>query len=334
MALSVSNASVFFEKIIGLGNDAFKFLFDIAQKSAQTEENEWREFKAGGFIGMVPKAGASGKKVFNPDQKVKAIWSESLGAFANSGGGVLIWGIKAPNKVAEGVDLVADARGLEVRLKDLASDALDPPVLGVEVLAVTGRPDSIGSGFVVCYIPVSDHSPHRSVWGDHEYCLRTQDGNRPIPTAVLRRMFYPQASPVLFPIAKAEIVRGDDGWYHFQMSVDLKNRGLASGEDVAIQLSSNRGFRPHHDVHNWTTDGSIFRSTSTIHPEQTVRWLHNCTNDVRNWQEEGLIISFNIRIFARNAPANAFELNFTGAELVKMIGFQGPIEREAKLVGA
>jgi hypothetical protein len=334
MALSVSNASVFFEKIIGLGNDAFRFLSELAEKSEKTEENEWREFKAGGFIGVVPTSGASGKKAFNPDQKVKAIWSESLGAFANSGGGVLIWGIKAPNRVAEGVDFVADARGLEVRLKDLTSDALDPPALGVEVLAVTAEPDSTGFGFVVCHIPASDHSPHRSVWGAREYYLRTQDGNRPMPTAVLRRIFYPQTSPVLFPIARAEIVRGDDGWYHFQMSIDLKNRGLASGEDVAIQLSSNRGFKPHHDGHNWTPDGSTFRSTTIIHPEQTVRWLHNCTNDVRNWQEEGLAISFNIRIFAKNAPANAFELSFTGAELVKMIGFKGPIEREAKLVGA
>jgi hypothetical protein len=54
MAFSVSNASVFFEKIIGLGNNAFRFLSEIAEKSEKTEENEWREFKAGGFISVVP----------------------------------------------------------------------------------------------------------------------------------------------------------------------------------------------------------------------------------------------------------------------------------------
>jgi hypothetical protein len=332
MASPLSNASVFFQKIISLGSSAFDYLSEIANKSADTKENEWREFKSGGFIGASPKSGAAGRGSFNPEQKVKAIWSECLGAFANSGGGVLIWGIKAPNKVAEGVDLVSDAPALEGRLKELASDAVDPPGLGGGVLAVIGK---FGKrGFVACHVPPSDHSPHRSIWGDREYYLRTQDGNRPIPTAILRRMFYPQASPILFPVAKARIPKGDDGWHHFEMSVDLRNRGLASAEKVAVQLSSNHGFLPHPDSHNWTYDGTVFRGTLTIHPDQTVRWLHNCTNDVRNWQEDGLVIAFTFRIFSRNAPATAFELSFDGSELLATVGANRPIEREAKMIGA
>jgi hypothetical protein len=54
----------------------------------------------------------------------------------------LVWGIKAPNRIAEGVDLVANAKALEERLRTLASDAVDPPILGVEVLAV-----------IACFIP-------------------------------------------------------------------------------------------------------------------------------------------------------------------------------------
>jgi hypothetical protein len=181
MASSPSNASVFLQRIKNVGSDAFEYLSELAEKSAMTEENEWREFKAGGFVGIPSKSGALGKGSFNPDQKVKALWSECLGAFANSGGGVLIWGIKAPNRFAEGVDLVTNATGLEERLKAFANDAVDPPVVGVEVFAVTAKSGS--NGFVVCHIPPSGHSPHRSIWGEREYYLRTQDGNRPIPTA-------------------------------------------------------------------------------------------------------------------------------------------------------
>jgi hypothetical protein len=327
----VSNASVFFQKIVNLGSNAFEYLSNLAQKSAKTEENEWCEFKSGGFIGVTVKPARAGKAPFNPEQKLKAIWSECLGAFANSGGGILVWGIKAPNRIAEGVDFVADAKVLEERLINLANDAVDPPILGVEVLAVVAKSGS--KGFVVCYVPPSDFAPHRSIWGDREYYLRSQDGNRSMQTALLRRMFYPHTSPVVVPIVRAKLDKGDGGWYHFGMTVDLKNRGSASAEEIAIQLSSSSGYKTY-PRNGWTREEDLFRGNFTIHPDQTVSWLNNVTNDIRNWQETGLTLAFTFRVFARNAPALGFELSFGGAELVSTANSNKRIEREAKLIGS
>src|ERR1022692_4504593 len=147
MPSSPSHASIFFEKIVSLGPGAFAYLDGLAKKSAQTDENEWREFKGGGFISAPTKSSGPKKDKMDPDRRVKAIWSECLSAFANSSGGVLIWGIKAPNKIAEGTDFVADPKSLEDRLRTLANDAVDPPILGVEVRAVTGK--ATPKGFVV-----------------------------------------------------------------------------------------------------------------------------------------------------------------------------------------
>jgi hypothetical protein len=116
------------------------------------------------------------------------------------------------------------------------------------------------------------------------------------------------------------------------MSVDLVNRGLSSAEEIAIELSSNRGFRAYPDTTNWLSDGTFFRGSITIHPDQTVRWLHNCTNDVRSWTDDGLVIQFGFRIFSRNAPPTAFELSFTGKELCETIRAK-PIEKAAQLIG-
>src|SRR6266516_4392731 len=94
MPIYPSRASLFFEQITDLGSQAFAYLDGVAKKSVSTDENEWREFKGAGFItGFLTSLGNQKGKI-EADRKIKEIWSESLGAFANSGGGILIWGIK------------------------------------------------------------------------------------------------------------------------------------------------------------------------------------------------------------------------------------------------
>src|SRR2546427_4701586 len=120
MPSTPSSASIFFQKIENFGPSAtYDYVGDLAKKSAQTEENEWREFKGGGFLRALKSS--SIKRRQQTDRKLKEIWSECLGAFANSAGGILILGIKAPRKISEGVDLVPDAKDLQDRLTSLAS---------------------------------------------------------------------------------------------------------------------------------------------------------------------------------------------------------------------
>jgi hypothetical protein len=312
-----SRASIFFRQIEDIGQSAaYDRLADLAKESAKTEENEWREFKGGGFLGKLKTASTKQKQ--ETDRRLKEIWSECLGAFANSAGGILIWGIRAPNKIAEKIDLVPDAIALRDRLSEVANEAVDPPVLGIQVMAVTRKASP--PGFVVCHIPASDFSPHRSVWAKREYYLRIQDGNRPVPTAVLRRMFYPRDLSAVVPIARAFITLGNDQCYHLQLSIGLRNRGLASAEDVAIHfIPLEQKCETYYDTNRWSEellpDGFYFRARTTIHPDETLPWLSNCTSDVRDWTEWDRTLGFKIRIFARNTPARAFVLLFTAAEL-------------------
>jgi hypothetical protein len=116
------------------------------------------------------------------------------------------------------------------------------------------------------------------------------------------------------------------------MSIDLKNRGLASAEDIAIHFipidqhcetwcNTNRWSREPRD------DGFYFRSHTTIHPDETLQWLSNCTSNIRNWKEEGKMLMFRLRIFARNTPARSFVLSYSAAELTAQPNV--PIKREA-----
>ena len=176
-----SRAELFFIEVKEQGSKAFAFLEGLADRNATTDENEWREFKE-----------ASSLNLAAPERKkqAQAIWSESLSAFANSGGGVLIWGIRAPSRIADGLSLAANAAAFADRLRDWVNDAADPPVLSVDILALP-RSATQPEGFVVCCIPPSPLSPHRAKWAVREYYIRTQDGSHPCTTGTLRRLFYP-----------------------------------------------------------------------------------------------------------------------------------------------
>ncbi len=240
MPTTPSRASVFLQKVENLGPAAaYDYIANLAKKSAQTDENEWREFKGGGFLSGL--TASSIQKRQDTDRKLKEIWSECLGAFANSA-------------------------------------AVDPPTLGVQIVALTAKGSP--SGFVVCYIPQ----------------------------------------------------RSGDGFYHLQMSVDLRNRGIASGEDIAIHfVPINQQSRPFYDSNRWTlevrSDGFYFRGQTTVHPGDRLPWLSNCTSDVRDWTEPGRPLLFRFRIFARNTPAHTFLVSFSSAELGAQPGVA--IKREA-----
>lgn len=306
-----SHASLFFGQIVKLKSRAFGFLEKLAIRATQTDENEWREFKSGGFTQQ------PARPQLDPKEKIKTIWSESLGAFSNSGGGVLIWGIRAPNRIVDGTDLVPAAEEFAARLRELTSDAVDPPIVGVEIVPVLKRAST--AGFVVCYVPASDFAPHRSLWAKREYYMRVQDGNRPIPTAVLRRMFYPQSTPYLVPILAATIDYGADGFWHLRSTLDLVNEGTASAESILIYfLPVDQGCKTYATP-QWSSEivsgGFNFTSPTPLHPGQSVRILNNCTNNLRDWTTER-VLTFQFQIFAKNSSAIRSEVSFTTAELL------------------
>ena len=70
------------------------FLRKMVRSNPPTSEEEWLDFKSG-LHGPPAKLEPLG------DDKIKEIWSTALAGFANTGGGVLIWGIEVrPTRTA------------------------------------------------------------------------------------------------------------------------------------------------------------------------------------------------------------------------------------------
>ncbi|WP_397385879.1 helix-turn-helix domain-containing protein [Prosthecobacter sp.] len=297
-----SNARRFFDEVFNQPGESFQFLEKLALPASKTEETEWMDFKGakqltGCLNSKTPEVVKS-----EAESKIREIWSEYIGAFANSGGGVLIWGIDAPNKNAVGTSLVADVHHFSELLINHTKSVVDPPVQGVEVRGITR--DQSPEGFVVCLVPQSKFAPHRSLFAKREYYLRCQDGNHSCPVAVLRRLFYPQAFSYLVPLVRLHLSLGDDHHYHLQGTVDIVNKGQASASEVFVEFKGGQQLSLNTD--DWDKEPrnrKAYQSHKSIHPGQSLRLAHNLFCRLQRPDQMNATHSekFEIRIYARNS---------------------------------
>ena len=194
MVTRPSLALEFFNRI-KQASDRFAFLAALVNASTPTFEGDWLDFK----IGDDPAI----KQKNRLEDEQKKVWSKALSAMANSGSGVLVWGIKAEKDKTTGVDaanalaLVPDVHQFVTRLQELHRQATDPPVLNVDYLPVpTSGTDR--QGFVACLIPESPFKPHRAEYVEGKpYFVRAGDNSAPASVALLRSLFYPATNSLI-----------------------------------------------------------------------------------------------------------------------------------------
>lgn len=99
----------------------------------------------------------------------------ALSGFANSAGGLIVWGINA-RKNSDGIDCALSASEIPSvalfgsRLVELTGDAVSPRIDGVLHRVVT---EENGSGFAVTLVPESDAGPHMAKLGEDRYFKRS-----------------------------------------------------------------------------------------------------------------------------------------------------------------
>src|SRR5258706_3165553 len=176
-----SNAAEFYNQITSSA-DPLAFLRSLYDPSNPTVETEWLDFKGAEKI---------------PDHDLRKEWSTALSGFANTEGGVVIWGIDARKDKTTGIDaasgpsLAKNPSQLRSRLAELHHTATDPPVLGVELREF---PDQVaaGHGYVVCLVPESAVKPHRAEnVTTKPYYIPAGDSFLPPSTSLLRHLIFP-----------------------------------------------------------------------------------------------------------------------------------------------
>ncbi len=103
--------------------------------------------------------------------------AKALSGFANSSGGLVIWGIDA-RKNDDGIDCACGKKEIESlslfmsRINQLTGELVNPIVEGVDHKQIVSESDK---GFAVTLIPASNSGPHMAKGSEDRYYKRSGD---------------------------------------------------------------------------------------------------------------------------------------------------------------
>jgi len=266
-----SQAKEFFNKINDMNDaDGFQFIKNLINTESPTYESDWIDFKGAEQL---------------DDKKPKEIWSKAISGYANSGDGILLWGIDARKDESTNIDcarslsLVKNPQEFISRLKELQRHSTEPPVKNIEYKDVNNNDEK---GFVVCYIPESPFKPYRAEAAGRNYYIRAGDSFQVPSVSLLRTLFYPEFHSFLWPELK---VINDNAGNSFIIEGYIHISGVGSAKKVIIAMEVDPPCGNFYKVDNsWDSikheavknnDQSIaFLCKNPIHPGVILHFFH------------------------------------------------------------
>jgi hypothetical protein len=166
--------------------------------------------------------------------------ARALSGFANSSGGLIIWGVEA-RKNNDGIDCASELMEIDrvalllSRLNELTGDGVDPTVQGVRHRIIHGT--GHGKGFAVSLIPESDTGPHMSKLGEDRYYKRSGDSFYKMEHYDIADMFSRRRRPSLVVTVKVEGL-GERA----SIILGLRNDGRATARAPYLAIRCDRPF--------------------------------------------------------------------------------------------
>lgn len=186
--------------------------------------------------------------------------AKAISGFGNSEGGVIVWGIDCSNDetnadVAKAKVPLVDAKRFQSWLEGTISGCTVPPHSGVRNSTVLSGKS--GTGFVVTYIPKSDHAPHQVV-GKLQYYIRAGSDFVPTPHQVLAGMFGKRPQPHVYPMYLTTPPVMEGNAICAQLGFIVRNGGPGIATDLFLNVmvwsqggNSEIGLQPG-DQTRWT----------------------------------------------------------------------------------
>lgn len=188
------------------------------------------------------------KTIAGPELKAgndRKILAKALSGFANSAGGVVVWGI-GTKKSATGNDVawssapIPNVAMFVQRLAESTSLYVTPPVVGVAHRQFE-LPN--GNGFAATYVPESDAGPHMALLGLDRYFKRGAVGFYPLQHFDVSDMFGRRQRPALrLELSDPSCGKYGAGSSQMRIFVSLVNDGRASAIAPFVRLQVEAAF--------------------------------------------------------------------------------------------
>ncbi|HDR7855609.1 ATP-binding protein [Bacillus paranthracis] len=221
-----------------------KLIFDRLEKDGYKEIsrmiNQHQEESV--FLDFKLKSLPDGSTISKDD---KRNYAKALSAFANTSGGVIVWGVNA-RKNDDGLDAasneepIINAKVFQTTLNSLLSDALTPLLPDIQNIFIP-KTDT-NDGFVVTYVPASDLPPHQALLGENKYYMRIGDSFKQMEHSHLSDAFGRRQKPVLevhYQIQRNHIIgSGPESQHDLSIIVGIRNIGRYVAIYPAIKIKA------------------------------------------------------------------------------------------------
>jgi Schlafen, AlbA_2 len=201
--------------------------------------------------------------------------ARALSGFANSSGGLIVWGVAA-RKNAQGVDCasasveISAVRELISRLNELTGEAVSPMVDGVLHKPLE---TFLGRGYAVTLVPESVAGPHMAKLGEDRYYKRSGDSFYRMEHFDLEDMFGRRQKPNLRVRLRHDpsLQRADEELEELHFSLLNDGRAIAKHAGFFAKFQ-NAELRNVIDLQNvshlnpGTSSVCYYNATDVVHP--------------------------------------------------------------------
>lgn len=194
--------------------------------------------------------------------------SKVLAGFANSNGGIIIWGIKASQNQS-GQDVAKDKKPINQltkflnTLNRLEGQAVTPQISGIKHEKIDLGDDI---GFVKTYVPQSDSAPHMSNMADKKYYKRSGDSFYECEHYDIMDMVSRKKSPSLkLALTQMEVQEIHQTWFRYMFLISIRNESPVIAKLPYLAINMSRGYEKYEFGLDGNRNTGLYLVKNNIH---------------------------------------------------------------------
>jgi hypothetical protein len=240
--------------------------------------------------------------------------AEVFSGFANSNGGIVIWGIKA-KKNTSGQDIATETTPINEltkflnTLNKLEGQAVVPIITGIEHVKI--EIENTDTGFIKSFIPASSSAPHMALYAGKHYYKRSGDSFYQCEHYDIVDMFSRKKSPILKLQTQIRQRRDKPRETVYEVLISIINEGKSMAKFPYLAMNLSQDFKPNE----YGLDGNRSCGLQKVKNNMRFRYNYAGGNGIVIYPEAILDIDIIETVVPLNNPPTDLKINYLlGAE--------------------